>query len=207
MKSKILNYLERESRYWWTSLIVGILAIILSIWCLATPLVTLFTITYIFIIGLILSGIIDIISAVFNRKTSGWGWTLAGGIIDILLGLLLVTLPLPMVTSILIFLIGFWILFRSIWTIGIAVDLNKYANASFLLVLGILSLLFAVFYLFSPIFNGVAVVSLISIAFLFYGVFRIVLSFKLRKLNKETREYNKTNNEADSIDPIKIKID
>ena len=207
MKSRILNYLERESRYWWTSLVIGILAIILSIWCLATPLATLITITYVFVIGLILSGVIDIVFAVLNRKISGWGWTLAGGIIDILLGLLLMTLPLPMVTSILIFLIGFWILFRSIWTIGIAVDLNKYTNASLLLVLGILSLLFAVFYLFSPVFNGVVVVYLISFAFLFYGIFRIVLSFRLRKLNKEIRKHNKTKNEADAIDKITIDVE
>jgi len=185
MRTEIFNYLSQRARNWWVSLLVGMLAVVLGIWCLATPMTTLVAITYVFIAGFLVSGILDLVFAISNRQVlAGWGWTLAGGIIDLLFAFLLMCFPLPVVTTILVYFIGFWILFRSIWTIGIASELNNYVNSTWLLVSGILSLLFAIFYLFSPTFNGIFVVALVGIAFLFYGIFRILLSFQLRKINK-----------------------
>lgn len=185
MKNEILSYMKERSRYWWTSLIVGVLSIILGVWTFTTPITTLVALTIVFIVSFFISGIIDIIYSIANRKIlSGWGWILAGGIIDFLFALLLIAMPLPIVTTIFTYFMGFWILFRSIWTIGMAVDINKYINATELLILGILSLLFAIVYLFSPVFRGVSIVFFISLAFIFYGVFRIYFSLRLRKLNK-----------------------
>lgn len=189
MKSEIINYMKNASRNWWTSLVVGILAVILSIWCLFTPVAALIALSYVFVIGFVLSGIFDIVFAISNRKLMyGWGWTLAAGIIDFLFGILLIALPLPVLTIVFVYFVGFWILFRSIWTIGVAVELNHYTKAGWLIAFGILSLLFSIFYLFSPSYNGVALIALASVAFLFYGVFRIYLSLQLRKLNKTFKE-------------------
>lgn len=183
MKTKFF-YTEKP-KYWWLSLLVGILAIIMGIWSLITPDTTLVALTVFFIAVFFISGIIDIIYAVSNRKTTtNWGWPLAGGIIDIILGILLVSMPMPLVTTLLVYLIGFWIMFRSILTLGFSCELqqNGVKNWGWLLALSILGILFSVFYLLSPVFNGIFVVLLVSIAFMTYGIFRICYAFELKSI-------------------------
>lgn len=189
MENLLLSHIKEQSKYWWTSLIVGITAIILGIWFLVTPLTALIAMTYFFVAGFLISGAFDITFAVSNRKIlPGWGWTFAGGIIDVLFGLMLVALPVAVTTSLFVYFIGFWILFRSIWAIGISAELNNYMNAGALLVLSILSLLFAIFYLFSPAFGGLTIVALAAIAFITYGSFRVYYAFRLKAINKKIKE-------------------
>lgn len=188
MKNNIMNYVKQESKYWWTSLFIGIFAIVLGVCSICTPERTLATLTYLFVIVFFISGIIDVIFSLSNRKSYfGWGWVLAGGIIDILFAFVLLTLPQPILTVLLVYFVGFWILFRSIWTIGIAAELNNFINATWLLILGIISMIFSIFYIISPIFGGIVIVILVSIAFILYGIFRIYYSFQIRKINKEIK--------------------
>jgi len=176
-----------KTKYWWLSLVVGIVAIIMGIWMLTTPDATLAALTIFFISAFFIGGIIDIVFAIINRKNmNGWGWPLAGGIIDIILGILLAMLPFPIVTTMLVYLVGFWILFRSVLTIGIACELqqNKVKDWGWLLALAILGIIFSFIYMLSPILNGIFVVMFVSIAFMTYGIFRIVYAFRLRSINK-----------------------
>lgn len=184
MKTTFLN--REKPKYWWLSLLVGILAIIMGIWTLVTPDTTLVALTYVFIAAFFISGIMDIGYAISTRKTSNsWGWPLAGGIIDIVLGMLLLTLPLPIITTMLVLLVGLWILFRSILTLIQSIELQRdgIKGWGWLLTLSILGILFSVFYMFSPVFNGIFIVMLVSIAFLTYGSFRILYAFKLKSIN------------------------
>jgi len=51
---------------------------------------------------------LDIIFAVSNRDyLYGWGWTLAAGILELLLGIMLFTLPTASITVILVYFVGF----------------------------------------------------------------------------------------------------
>lgn len=110
-----------KPKYWWLSLLVGIISIIMGVWSLVTPDTTLVALTIFFIAMFFISGITDIVYALYNRKTSNnWGWALAGGIIDIILGVLLVSLPLPVITTMLVYFVGFWILFRSVLALGLS---------------------------------------------------------------------------------------
>lgn len=72
-----------------------------------------------FIAGFLVSGIFEIIFALANKNTlKGWGgWTLASGIIDILFALLLLAMPISTI-AVLLFMVGFWVMFQSIWAIG-----------------------------------------------------------------------------------------
>lgn len=177
-------------RYWWESLIVGMLAILLGIWSLVTPLPALRAVTILFIISFFISGIIDIAFALSNRRIiKGWGWVLTGGIIDLLLALMLLGLPAPAATIVVIYFIGFWILFRSIWAIGSAAELNALGvkGWGWLLALAILSLIFAIVFIFSsPIFGGTVIVAFFATAMIIYGIFRIDLAFQLKRIREET---------------------
>jgi len=180
-----LFYKERP-KYWWLSLLVGILAIIMGIWTLTTPDTTLVALTVFFIAAFFISGIMDIAYALSVRKISdSWGWALAGGILDIALGVLLLTFPLPVITTMLVYFIGFWILFRSILTLGQSIEFqrNGIKGWGWLLAFSILGILFSIFYMLSPIINGIFVVMLVSVALLSYGIFRIYYAFRLKSIN------------------------
>lgn len=185
---------KKSVKHWWISLFVGILAVIVGVWCLASPDVTLISMTYVFSSMFLIGGIFDVVFALSNRKyMSGWGWTLTSGILEILLAILLFALPVPIVAGILIYLVGFWILFRSLWGIGesCALQMAGFRGWGWLLALSILSLCFSFFYLLSPVFGGIFVVVLVGTGIICYGIFRIVLSFKLREINKTLSKFNK----------------
>lgn len=187
MENQFLDSVKNAVKYWWSSLLLGILAIILGIWAVATPDVTLVTLSYLFVWAFFIGGILEIVFAVSNKNMlSGWGWTLSSGIIDILFAILLMAMPLPVITTIFIYVIGFWIMFRSIWTIGESVELQKLGvpGWGWMLALGILSVLFSILFIMSPIFSGAFIVVLVSIALIIYGIFRIYLSFKLKSIHK-----------------------
>ena len=79
-----------KSKYWWIILIPGILLIPCGCWFLFSPSVGYLTITTILLWMLILIGITQLLIA-FNmaRHHIGWGWWLAGGILDLFIGFIM----------------------------------------------------------------------------------------------------------------------
>jgi uncharacterized membrane protein HdeD (DUF308 family) len=140
-------------------------------------------------IHFLITGIIEIVYAIFNRKgIANRGWALAGGIIDLLVGILLVSQP-QMSMVILPVYIGFGILFRSIIAIGWSIELKRQEVGDWgnLLGIGILGSVFAFIMLWDPLFAGMTLVIYTAIAFLMIGLFQIYLAIRLRKISKALR--------------------
>ncbi len=185
METNLYKSVKNAVKYWWVSLLIGLLSIILGIWCMTTPDTTLVAISIVFVVGFIVSGIFEIIFAISNKDViDGWGWTLASGIIDLVLGIILVTLPIPVIATVLIYFVGFWIMFRSIWAIGTAFELKQYGvkGWGWFLALAIAAMLFSIVFILSPVISGAFIIALVSVSFLLYGVFRIYLAFKYKSL-------------------------
>lgn len=187
--------MKKAVKNWWISLLVGVLAIILGIWCFTSPGSSLLGMTYVFMVAFILGGILDIVFAISNRSSIyGWGWTLAGGILELLLGVILLVMPTPTVTGILMYVVGFWILFRSIWGIGESCQLQLLGikGWGWALALSILCMVLAFMYLLSPAWSkGTFIVVFVGISMLLYGIFRIIMGFKLRSIGKEIKKLKK----------------
>ncbi len=197
MENELMNTAREAVKYWWVSLIGGVFAIILGIWCFMTPDVTLAALVYLFIAAFIVTGLFEIIFALDNKKRlEGWGWTLTSGIIEAALGIIMLFMPLVVVTAILFYFVGFWIMFRSFWAIGEAFRMQTVGIKGWggFLTLAILSLLFSLIFLFSPFFSGVFMVTFISMALILYGIYRISLSFTLKSLHEkvDTKRIRKT---------------
>lgn len=184
MKNEILETARQAVKNWWVSILIGVLSIALGVWCAFTPDSTLVALTIVFIVAFLISGILEIVFAVTNRGLEGWGWNLAGGILDLILGILLMALPLPVITIVLVYFVGFWLLIRSVWGIGTASDLSRWRvkGWGWLLALAILGVIASFFFFISPIFGGGMIVWFASLAFVFYGVFRIYLGIWLKSL-------------------------
>lgn len=205
MLDSIIRLERKDIRYWWISLIVGLFSIAASIGCFVTPGGSLALLTVLFVTTLLTGGILNILFATLNRKRIAyWSWSLARGIIEVLLGIWLILLPLPVVTTGLIFLVGFWMLFHSIIGIGESCELQQYdiKGWGWLLACNILSLIFSFVYLMSPVFGGLFVVFYLGFSFVFYGVFRFVLAFKLRRFNQEVRKMMEEEKSRETDDGI-----
>jgi uncharacterized membrane protein HdeD (DUF308 family) len=81
-------------RYWYLHLILGIIFMILSVIIFTTPVQFFITLSIIFSITFLVSGILEIAYTISNRRRlDNWGWSLGTGTIDVLIGILLFSRP------------------------------------------------------------------------------------------------------------------
>lgn len=190
METSFLQTIKDAIKQWYIPLIVGIFFVIVSIVAFVRPESSFLALSILFALSFLFGGLSEIVFSISNRKQlDNWGWSLAFGIITFIVGILLVTSPtLSMIT--LALYIGFVFLFRSIATIGFALDMKKYGNKNWggLLIFGILGTIFSFILIWNPIFAGLSAVILIGLNFLFAGLFSIYLAFQLRKLNKSSKK-------------------
>ena len=190
METEIIKSVKNVTKHWYLSLILGILFICTGIWVLRTPLESYLTLSILFSVTIFISGIIEIIYSVTNRKEiDNWGWILAGGIIDLLLGIWLISSPLLSI-AVLPYIVSFFLMFRSMIAMGFAFDLKGFTDSGWgwLLALGILSLLFSFVLLWNPLFAGLTIVIWTGCAFITIGIYRIILSFKLKRLHNLSKK-------------------
>ena len=75
--SDLVEQMRGAVRHWWTSLVIGLLAVILGVWCFITPMSTLGALTMLFIVAFFASGIFEVVFAVANRHMHGAGLSAA----------------------------------------------------------------------------------------------------------------------------------
>ncbi len=186
METSILKSLKDSVKNWWTSLILGILFIIMAVWIMMTPLESYLALSVFLGVLMFISGIMEIIFSIGNRKTlDGWGWQLTSGVLDFILGAILVSYPQITMVVLPIF-IAFWILFKGVAGISFSIDLKSYGIKGWWMLLGICVIvcLFAISIFIEPLIGGFGIVYMTAFGFLFAGIFRIGLALKLQKLNK-----------------------
>lgn len=98
----------------WSLIVPGVLLIFFGALCAFYPGITLLSVTFVAGAGFVFAGIVNIISYVRERKTTGLsGWYVAYGILDIIIGLMLVIHPLA-TAYVIPWLIGAFIMAYSI---------------------------------------------------------------------------------------------
>jgi len=173
---------------WWLFLIAGILLIAGSIWVFLTPVESYVTLAWIFSILVLANGISSTIFSISNHKElEGWGWYLAGGIFEIIIGIALITYP-GISLAVLPLFVGFWFMFRGVQIIGASLDLKKYGflDWGWLMLFGIGLTIISFFMILNPIFGAFNIVYITSIALLFFGISNIMISLKLKKIKSKT---------------------
>lgn len=124
----LFDELQCEVKNWWMSLLLGILYVVVAISLMFAPFSGYAVLSILFSISMLFSGLLEISFAVSNRKNvSSWGWYLAGGIIDMILGFYLIAYPL-LSMEVIPFIIAFWLMFRGFSSIGYAMDLKRYGT-------------------------------------------------------------------------------
>ncbi len=190
MNSSIIEEVKSAVKNWWVSLVLGILFVVMALLLMFQPVDAYAALVILFSVCMFASGILEIYFSVSNREVlPGWGWYLACGIIDVILGIVLVAFPF--VTAMVIpFILAFWIMFRGFTAIGYAMDMNRFGAKGWgwYLVFGILAIICSFAIIWQPAAGALASVYIVAFAFLFMGVFRIMLAFDLRDLHKHSEK-------------------
>ena len=181
----IVSDVRKVIRYWWIFIALGSLLILFGILVFNHPAATYANLTIFFEIAFLINGILELSFALGNyRSVHGWGWHLAGGIFDLMVGILLVSNPILAAVSLPLFA-GFWLLFRSIAIIGrlFELPLDKHERVSMLL-LGLAGLVFSFMILYNPVLGAFTLVTWTSFALITIGLFYIFLGLHLKKLRE-----------------------
>ena len=184
--NEVVGGLGYAVKHWWMSLLLGLLYIAVALCLLFAPVSSYVALSVIFSISILVSGVLEVFFAAGNKKTiSSWGWYLAGGIIDLLIGIYLVFYPLVSM-ELIPFIVAFWLMFRGFTLCGYSTDLKRYGTKDWgwYLVFGILAILCSMAIIWQPGLGAVTVLYMLSITFLIIGCFRVIFSFELKRLHK-----------------------
>jgi len=183
MATTIFKEIKEAVTYWWLLLLTGLILVAVGIWVFASPATAYLSLSILFGASILSIGFFETVFAISSRKSlQGWGWTLASGLLDIVIGTYLLTYP-AVTMAILPFVLGFWLLFRGFSAIGFSFDMKSYgdSNWGWYLFFAIGIIFFAFMILAVPAFGVANIIAWTGLSFIFAGVFRIMLAFKLKK--------------------------
>jgi uncharacterized membrane protein HdeD (DUF308 family) len=166
------------ARYWWVLALRGVLAVLFGLFAFFIPGITLLSLVLLFGAYVLLDGIFDLVAAT-RSPSHHWALVLEG-IVGIIAGIL--TFLWPGITAmVLLYLIAFWAIFTGVLEIIAGIRLRQVlSDEIWLILMGVLSLLFGLFILIFPGAGALAVVYWIGAYALLFGIMLLALAFRLR---------------------------
>jgi uncharacterized membrane protein HdeD (DUF308 family) len=179
--------IKKAMDYWWLLLLTGIALVSMGLWVFISPEDAYISLSVLFGVCILFVGVFELLFA-FSAKRSlnTWGWTVASGIFDILVGCFILAYP-DMTAEILPYVLGFWLLFRGFSAIGFALDMRRFGAIGWgwLLVIAILIIVSGILVLAVPTLGLLHIVIWTAVSFIFAGMFRIFLALHLRRIKED----------------------
>ncbi len=174
-------------RNWWLLLLRGVAAILFGVLAWVLPGASLAALVLVFGAYALVDGVLGVWVALQSRKENDHWWLLLlVGLLGIGAGVL--TFAVPGLTAlVLLFYIAVWAIATGVLEIATAIRLRKEIQGEWLLILGgLLSVVFGVLLVAQPGAGALALLWLIGIYAIFFGVLLVLLAFKVRGFGKTT---------------------
>ncbi len=185
--STLLENSKKAVRCWWLLMLVGILLFVIGILVFVYPAQSYLGMSVLFGWAMLVSGVLEVILSASNRHyITGRGWMLAGGIIEIVLGIILIFNTSLSAATLPIFL-GFWLMFRGFSAIGLGSDLSAIgvAGSGWTIFSGVLLVLCSLWILFQPlVFGTAAVIAWVGVSLLLAGIAAFSLSMQMHQTHR-----------------------
>src|SRR5438874_3121001 len=175
--------IETLKRHWWVPVLRGIAAIVFGVIAFVYPGLTVAVLVLLFGAWVLVDGVFRIVGAIGHRASDpDWGWQLVIGILGIIIGFL--TFHAPAITALaLVIYIAAWALMIGATEIAVAFKLRREIKGEwFFILMGLLSIVFAIMLLWNPLPGALALVWLIASYAIVFGFLGIILGFRLRSL-------------------------
>jgi uncharacterized membrane protein HdeD (DUF308 family) len=178
--------LEQLSRNWWMLTVRGVCAILFGLLAWIWPGITLWALVILFGAYALVDGIFAIGAAITGHARQSRIWLAVVGVCGVLLGL--VTLFWPHITGlVLLLLIAWWAIITGLFEIMAAIRLrNEIEGEWFYIVTGAVSVLFGVLLFIWPASGALAIIWVIGLFSILFGVVLVMASFRLRKLASQS---------------------
>lgn len=189
MKRHFENLIERATRairHWWLLMLAGILSVVLGILVFIFPFGSYITLSILFGVLMLAVGASQLILA----ATSGnylmmRGYVIAGGVIDLLIGIFLCVFPAVSMATLPI-VMGICFLYHSFMIISLGGDLDTFRlhGGAWITCGGVLLMILSLLILFNPFSIGVGTVIVIAgLALVMFGVMLCTMSVKMKAIH------------------------
>lgn len=187
---RITDKAGRVIRHWWLLLLAGLLLVAGGIVVFCNPVESYLTLSIMFGVLMLVTGIVELVVASTSRNYFAMrGYSIIGGICDLLLGVLMCCYP-GMTLVLLPVMLGVYMLYHSFMIIGFGSDLQAFRvpGAGWSIVMGILLLLLSIFVLINPFSIGIgAVIVLTGVSMLLLGAAFVAGAFRLKGIHRYFR--------------------
>src|SRR5438132_10910670 len=176
--------IETLKRHWWVPVLRGIAAVLFGIMAFVYPGLTVAVLVLLFGAWILVDGVFRVIGAIgYSASDKEWGFDLISGIIGIIIGFL--TFHAPRITALaLIIYIAAWALMIGATEIALAIKLRREIKGEwFLILMGLLSIVFAVMLLWNPAVGAAALIWIMAWYAVILGVLGLIFGFRLRSLS------------------------
>ncbi len=185
MKGINKNY-AGQSRWWWVVLIVGIMLVAGGFAYWLWPVAGYTVAAQLFGWLLILTGVVQLCAAASPTPPSGWGWWIAGGVIDIFIGFMMVR-SIMLSEAVLPYFLAIIFIFWGIESIvGSAMRRRSRSSWWLGIINGILLCIIGFLFLEAGWGAEIAMVSfLTSIAFIYWGLTVAITGYEMKPAARE----------------------
>ncbi len=170
---------SRSFRHWWVFVVRGILFTLLGIYIFTSPLSTYLALGFMFGLAILIAGITELLHAYQDHGSANRGWHLFAGIVDLLLGLVLIS-HLAASMLILRIIVGFYFLFK-----GVLVFKSRRMGGSqlWMIIGALITLVFVIMIWADPAFGAWTIIISTALAFIVTGILNIMLGLRMRRLS------------------------
>ena len=177
---------KRAIRNWWLVVALGVLMSAVGVAVFLFPDISYWAMSLMFGILMLISGVSYIwLAATNQRGVVGRGWVMAGGIIEVLLGVVLTAAPGITAMTLPLFL-GFWLLIRSFALMGVGADMSsvRIRGSGWTMFSGVVLMLFAIIIVMQPLYFGVdVVIGWVGATLVLFGISMCTLGGQLKTLH------------------------
>jgi uncharacterized membrane protein HdeD (DUF308 family) len=180
------EYSADVSHYGWTLIARGIVLFLLGLVAFAAPGSIMFTLIFVFAAFVLASAVFAVGRGVTGIAARGQGWLLfLVGVLGVIVGIRMFRSP-GVTMLMILWAIGIWAILSGIMEIAAGIRLRRQITGEWRMILaGVLSAVFGVILIWSPVAGGVALAWTLGIAAMAYGIMDIVLGFNVRKAAPE----------------------
>ncbi|MFD0886108.1 HdeD family acid-resistance protein [Streptosporangium algeriense] len=179
--------MEELARTWWVYLVRGVCAILFGVLALVWPAITVLALVTVFGAYAIVDGVFALFGAGRGAGLGSRGWMIFYGVVSILTGIAVFVWP-GVTALVLLFFIAAWAVVTGVLEIVAGIRLRKAtANEWMFILSGALSVLLGVLLFIRPAPGALALVWLIGIMAIVYGIALVALSFRIKGLTSHRR--------------------
>ena len=176
------------ARWWWTFIIRGVLAIAFGVLAFFAPALGIAILVGLFAAWALIDGVTNLFTGFRTRETDrSWWLEIVEGMVSIIAGIIALLFPV-LAAEILVLIIAAWAIVTGVFEIVAAIRLREKIRGEFWLGLaGLASILFGVVLFLFPGAGALSLVWLIGSFAIVFGVFLVILGWRLRTIDELAR--------------------